>query len=258
MFSMMWLLNRLSALAAAHAQELSEVHAAVMSLLIVAWTWPWVARLAHRMPRKAEIEWVRLWRCPRCSTMNYQTYASCLHCEYHLKLGFWRRRMPTLLSAKAARELERLATRYAGVGWLIFYGITGAVCWKLQLYRFPQLPLIELAASGTVLLLLLGLWYLRRAFRLRRKSPLAIVMDGAVGVLVLYLAGFSLWLWAAASHDFALASRLAQAYRWIPNSSTASPQQGAQGSKDQQRQTESTNHRGAGGGVKLIGPVHSN
>src|SRR5437016_87959 len=118
MFSNPWLLNRLGALASAHAQWVADVHAIVLSLVTLVWTWPWVARMVRRMPVKTEIEWVRQWKCPNCETLNRQTYPTCSHCEFHLKLGFWRRRMPVLLSAKAAESIERLGSQYAALGWM--------------------------------------------------------------------------------------------------------------------------------------------
>ena len=131
--------------------------------------------------------------------------------------------MPVLLSEKMARCVQRFKTQYAAMGWIIFYGITAFLFWKLGYYRFPQRPAMELAASAVFILTLLGLWYLHRAFRLRWKSPLAFVMDVAAGVVVMCLAGFALWLWSSASKDLALAGYLARANSWIPTKSTPSP-----------------------------------
>src|ERR1700690_4227112 len=131
MLTMTWCLNRLSEIASAHAQGVASVHAGVLSVLVAVWCWPLLSRILHRMPLKTGIEWVRLWRCPECQTLNYQTYSHCSHCEYHLKLGFWRRRMPVLLSEKMAQRVQRFRTQYAVIGWSIFYGITAFLFWKL-------------------------------------------------------------------------------------------------------------------------------
>ena len=223
MFNLPWLVNRLNEMANAHAQWVANAHAGVASLVAIVWTWPCVSRMKQRMPLKGPIQWVRLWRCPQCTTLNYQTYANCSHCEYRLQLGFWRRHIPILLSEKLMQSLESLGTQYSAVGWILFYGMTGALVWKLQFYRFPQAPPAELSACAVFLLALLSLWYFHRAFRPRWKSPLAFLMDGAMGAFVLYLAGFSLWLWSSAARDIALAGRLSRAYRWIPKVTLASP-----------------------------------
>src|SRR5580765_5686129 len=72
-----------------------HLHTIAVSLLVLAWFSPLVeAIVAHFFRTEAEreadkkaseIEWVRLWMCPECSTYNRRSFTNCTHCEYALK-----------------------------------------------------------------------------------------------------------------------------------------------------------------------------
>src|SRR3989344_2930287 len=65
-----------------------QVHGIALALLGAAWVLPALAAMFRRLPGKApDIEWVSLWRCPRCSSFNRRSFTNCTHCDYSLKVG---------------------------------------------------------------------------------------------------------------------------------------------------------------------------
>jgi hypothetical protein len=72
-----------------------QVHGIVLSFLALAWFGPIVAALFRKLPRsEPEIEWVRLWRCPSCSTFNRRAMTNCTHCEFPFPSGRMARWVP--------------------------------------------------------------------------------------------------------------------------------------------------------------------
>jgi hypothetical protein len=175
-----------------------DFHAVALSLLMAAWTLPVLGSMFRRLfKQESEIEWVSLWRCPQCSTFNRRSFTHCTHCDYSLKVGGAGKWIHDLYewSQKKGQRGMRI---YKVCGGILFYALTVFAFVGLKLYRLRQNPLLELTASGTLILLLISLLYIYLALRPRFKSPLSAVLDLSAGVGVAVLAGFSALLWVEA------------------------------------------------------------
>jgi hypothetical protein len=176
----------------------SQLHVIVLILLLACWLWPILAAVLRRLPKsEPDIEWVQLWRCPRCSTFNRRTFIICTHCEYHLKLGGLAKWIPLKFAENVKGAGRNLRGAYILLGWLVYYSLTGLTFWKLRFYSFQQDPLPELTASITMGFLLAALMFFRRALRPQLKSLLGTVMDVIAGMAASTLTLVFLLLWMA-------------------------------------------------------------
>src|SRR3989344_2227891 len=179
----------------------TQLHAGVLSLLAAAWGLPVVLALFRRLPKsEPEIEWVWLWRCPRCQSFNRRSFVTCTHCEYHRVIGGLARWIPISLAEKFKRGGRRLVFLYKLAGWGLYYGATGLAFWRLRLYTFQQEPLQELVGSAMMLMLLLSLMFFHLAFRPRFKSPLAFVTDILAATVFAACFLFGSLVWSAAPY----------------------------------------------------------
>lgn len=179
----------------------NQLHSVTVPLMATVWCWPLIVMLFRKLHNSSpDIEWVSLWRCPRCSTFNRRAMLDCSHCEYHLKIGGFAKWIPLKLSEFYKRTRRQILLSYRLLGWTIFYGITALTFWRLRLYSFQQAPIQEFLACVAMLMVLLALLFFRRALVSWVLSPLGATMDAFAGLVVVGLFGLVLTLWSAAPY----------------------------------------------------------
>jgi hypothetical protein len=175
-----------------------QFHGGALSLLLAVWSWPLVELLFRQLPQRVpDVEWIQLWCCPRCSTYNRRSFIQCTHCEYSLKVGRADRWVHDFYEWSLKHGLRGLRL-YKTLGWILLYGITGLAVIVLKLYRFHQPPELELLATATLLLGLVGLLYFRMALRPQAKSLVGRFFDLLAGIAITALAGVSFLAWMEA------------------------------------------------------------
>lgn len=172
------------------------LHGLVLAILVCAWLLPFFFSFLRERRRNKGTYWVPMWHCRHCGHFNPPDFVECQACRKPMTPPWWAGLLPEFAVETAAHAGRMLLSVYRITGLVTFYGVTLLTFWNLRFYSFAQFPLQEILASVVMLIVLLTLSFLGRAFNARLESPAARLGDlAAAGVfsVALFGAGF---LWA--------------------------------------------------------------